>query len=60
MLLPSVHVGKVCTVINAIIDEGCDIPEGTRIGVDPAADRARFNVTENGVVLVTADMLRAP
>lgn len=60
VLLPSVHVGKGCTVINAIVDEGCDIPDGTKIGVDPAADRARFNVTENGVVLVTADMLRAP
>ena len=40
VLLPSVHIGKGCTVINAIIDEGCDIPDGTKIGVDPAADRA--------------------
>ena len=42
----------------AIIDEGCEIPDGTKIGVDPAADRKRFEVTAKGVVLVTPEMLR--
>jgi hypothetical protein len=28
--------------------------------VDPALDKQRFYVTEGGVVLVTADMLKAP
>jgi glucose-1-phosphate adenylyltransferase len=60
VILPNVHVGKGCVIQGAVIDEGCDIPEGTTIGVDATADRERFNVTERGVVLVTADMLRAP
>ncbi len=60
VILPNVHVGKGCVIQGAVIDEGCDIPEGTTIGVDAKADRERFNVTERGVVLVTADMLRAP
>ena len=30
-----------------------------QIGVDPAADAERFYVTEGGVTLVTAAMLRA-
>jgi glucose-1-phosphate adenylyltransferase len=60
VILPNVHVGKGCVIQSAVIDEGCDIPEGTTIGVDAKADRERFNVTERGVVLVTADMLRAP
>ena len=29
-----------------------------RIGADRAEDERRFHVTDNGVVLVTADMLR--
>ena len=48
-----------CQIRGAIIDEGCEIPDGMRIGLDRRADDARrFLVTENGVVLVTADMLR--
>ena len=33
------------------------IPDGTHIGEDFAADTERFYVTEQGVVLVTPDML---
>ena len=58
VILPHVDIGKNCTVIRAIIDEGCQIPDEMRIGVDHALDRQRFHVTESGVVLVTADMLR--
>ena len=36
------------------------VPDGTMIGVDPVQDRERFYVSENGVTLVTASMLRAP
>jgi glucose-1-phosphate adenylyltransferase len=43
----------------AIVDEGCEIPNGMSIGVDREADAKRFHVTEKGVVLVTADMLRS-
>jgi len=42
----------------AIIDEGTLIPDDMQIGVDPAADAERFYVTEGGVALVTAAMLR--
>jgi glucose-1-phosphate adenylyltransferase len=60
VLLPNVHVGAGCTIRRAIVDEGCDLPPGTQIGVDLEADRQRFHVTDRGVVLVTPDMLRAP
>ncbi len=59
VILPDVQIGKGCVVRHAIIDEGCEIPDGMQIGVDMARDRERFLVTEKGVVLVTADMLRA-
>ncbi|HTG76515.1 MAG TPA: glucose-1-phosphate adenylyltransferase [Steroidobacteraceae bacterium] len=59
VILPHVRVGERCVIRNAIIDEGTDVPDGTRIGVDPQADAERFHITEGGVVLVTAAMLRA-
>jgi glucose-1-phosphate adenylyltransferase len=59
VVLPRVRIGERCVVRNAIIDEGAVIPDGMQIGVDIAADRERFYVSEAGVTLVTAPMLRA-
>jgi len=58
VILPDVEIGQGCVIRRAIVDEGCEIPDGTSIGVDPATDGQRFHVTEQGVVLVTPDMLR--
>jgi glucose-1-phosphate adenylyltransferase len=58
VVLPRVRIGERCVIRRAIIDEGAVIPDGTEIGVDPAADAERFHLTERGVVLVTAEMLR--
>jgi glucose-1-phosphate adenylyltransferase len=60
VILPRVRIGEHCVIRNAIIDEGTVVPDGTTIGVDPVQDRERFYVSENGVTLVTASMLRAP
>ncbi len=58
VLLPEVVVGRHCRINKAIIDRGCQLPDNTVIGEDHAQDKARgFRVTENGVVLVTPDML---
>jgi glucose-1-phosphate adenylyltransferase len=59
VILPRVRIGENCVIRNAIIDEGAIVPDGTSIGVDLAHDRERFYVSENGVTLVTASMLRA-
>jgi glucose-1-phosphate adenylyltransferase len=58
VVLPRVRVGERCVIRRAIIDEGALIPDGMQIGVDAAADAERFYVTEGGVTLVTAAMLR--
>ena len=58
VILPNVEIGRGCVIRGAIVDEGCEIPDGMTIGVDRSADAGRFNVTDKGVVLVTADMLR--
>jgi len=57
VVLPNVSIGKNCQISHAIIDKGCTIPDGTIIGMDEAADKKRFFVSPNGVVLVTPDML---
>jgi len=57
VILPDVTVGRHCTLNKVVIDRGCDIPDGTVIGVDPKADAERFYVSPGGVVLVTASML---
>jgi glucose-1-phosphate adenylyltransferase len=55
--LPNVRIGRKCRVTKAIIDKNCDLPDGTVVGEDPAADAERFYVSPNGVVLITPEML---
>lgn len=59
VLLPGAVVGRQAVVRRAIVDEGCVLPDGIRIGVCPAEDSARFCVTGQGLVVVTASMLTA-
>ena len=47
-----VNIGRRCRIRNAIIDRHCNLPAGTVIGYDLEADRARFSVTDKGVVVV--------
>ncbi len=58
LVLPECEIMERCTIRGAILDRGCVIAEGTEIGVDHDADRARgFRVTEGGHTLVTPGML---
>ena len=57
VVLPGCDIARRAIVRNAILDKRCRIPEGMTIGVDPEEDRARFEVTEKGRVLVTPEML---
>lgn len=57
VLLPEVKVGRHCRITRAVIDRGCQLPEGTVIGEDREADAQRFRVTSKGITLVTPEML---
>ncbi len=59
VLLPDVDVGRHCRLRKVVVDNGCAIPDGMRIGWDAEEDARRFYRTDNGVVLVTREMLMA-
>jgi glucose-1-phosphate adenylyltransferase len=57
-----VSIGRHTRIRRAIIDRHVTLPEGAVIGYDAAADRARYQVTEDGVVVVVREesMLEEP
>ena len=57
VILPDVTIGRGCRLSRVVIDRRCELPEGLVVGEDPVADAERFERTENGVVLITRDML---
>jgi len=52
VLMHNVDVGRGAIVRNAIIDKNVNIPPGATIGVDAEADRQRFTISDNGVVVI--------
>jgi glucose-1-phosphate adenylyltransferase len=57
VILPEVEVGPGAVIKRAVVDRLCRIPEGFEIGVNPKNDKKRFHVTDNGITLVTPEML---
>lgn len=57
VVLPDVVIGEKCSLRKVVVDKGCRIPDNTVIGMDPVQDAKRFYVSENGVVVVTPEML---
>jgi len=57
VVLPGVDIGRRAVLRHCVIDKNTVIPEGMHIGVDELADRERFYVSPQGVVLVTPEML---
>lgn len=52
ILLDGVKVGSGAHLRRCIVDKGVVIPPHESVGLDPALDRERFTVTEQGVVVV--------
>lgn len=57
VVLPGVDIGRGCRLRKVIIDRACLIPADTVIGENPEEDARRFYRTEQGVVLITREML---
>ena len=53
ILFAGVNVGRRCRIRRAIIDKGVHLPEGTEVGYDLDADRARgYTISDKGVVVI--------
>ena len=53
IIFDDVQIGRKARVKKAIIDKGIRVPDGTQIGYDVEADRARgFTISDGGVVVV--------
>jgi glucose-1-phosphate adenylyltransferase len=58
VVLPGVQIGRGARINRCVIDRDCLVPDGLVIGEDAEADAKRFFRTDNGVTLVTREMLR--
>jgi glucose-1-phosphate adenylyltransferase len=52
VLMPSVKIGERAIVRHTILDKSVVVEPGAQIGVDLERDRARFTVSDGGVVVV--------
>lgn len=57
VILPEVEIGPSCDIRRAVIDKGCKIPAGTKIGVNPKEDAQKYHVSPGGITLVIPEML---
>ncbi|MEJ6011379.1 glucose-1-phosphate adenylyltransferase [Novosphingobium aquae] len=57
VILPYCNIGRGARLTRVIIDSGVRIPEGMVVGEDPEVDAKRFRRSENGVCLITRDMI---
>lgn len=57
VILPYCNIGRGARLSRVILDSGVRIPEGLVVGEDPELDARRFRRTDNGVCLITKDML---
>lgn len=58
VVLPNCDIGRHAKLKKCIVDQGCVIPPGLVVGEDPELDAKRFDRTDKGVTLITADMLK--
>ncbi|WP_246163686.1 glucose-1-phosphate adenylyltransferase [Roseospira marina] len=57
VVLPRVDIGRRAHLKKAVIAAGTRIPAGLVVGEDAEEDARRFTRTENGVTLITQDMI---
>jgi glucose-1-phosphate adenylyltransferase len=60
IVFEQVNIARHCKIRRAIIDKNVELPPGTVIGYDEAADKKRFHVTESGLVVIPKGMRVEP
>lgn len=57
VILPNVTIARDVTLKRVVVDKSCVIPEGLTVGINREEDKKRFFVTDNGITLITPEML---
>ena len=52
LLFEGVRIGKACRLKNCIIDKNVIVPNNETIGYDLEKDKARFTVSDKGIVVI--------
>jgi glucose-1-phosphate adenylyltransferase len=60
VLMDGVQIGRGAVVRKAILDKDVVVPEGAHIGLEPDLDRARYHMSEGGVVVLGKSQLALP
>lgn len=58
IIFDNCRIGKRCSLIRAIVDEGVVIPDGFRVGCDLEHDRIRHHVSSTGITVVTSQSMK--
>jgi glucose-1-phosphate adenylyltransferase len=57
VILPRVTIGRNASLTNVVVDSDVVIPEGLVIGEDAQVDEKRFRRSEDGICLITQQMI---
>ena len=57
VILPRCQIGRGARLSRVVVDRGVRIPENLVVGDDPVIDAHRFRRTDNGICLITRDMI---
>jgi glucose-1-phosphate adenylyltransferase len=52
VLFEGVQIGRYARIRRCIVDKDVEIPQGAEIGYDREADKQRFSVTDDGIVVI--------
>lgn len=58
VILPNVSIGQHADLRRVVVEKECQIPEGLKVGFNPDEDRKHFYVTDDGITLITPEMLK--
>jgi glucose-1-phosphate adenylyltransferase len=52
VVMDNVQIGRGAVVRRTILDKNVIVPDGAHIGVDPDSDKARYHVSDTGIVVL--------
>jgi glucose-1-phosphate adenylyltransferase len=57
ILFEGVEIGRNCRIKRTIIDKDVKIPPGMVIGYDPEEDAKRFDISPEGIVVISKNTM---